>query len=578
MQTFLTFIHYKNKKLSIVEFSSEIHILDDANITIIFNGKLLNKEILAKELALKKDESSIVETISKAYEKWNILFLEKLEGSFSLLIYDKHTHKLHITKDKIAAYPLYFTQTKESIIVGTHLRKFNKVNKFKLIINPSALANYLQFGFVLQPASIFKNCYKVQAGEYITFDLDTKKHTKNSYWKLESCYEEHKTKENEVAILKTADHLLQESIEQSSKNSNYGLSLSGGYDSSTLTAIAQAQSEKKVNTFSIGFHENKINEAPYAKAIASHLGTNHHEHYFTAKDALRLIPKMCKTYDEPFADHAASPTMLTAELLKANNIDNLLAGDGGDEVFATAEDVHLFERLQNTPKLFKNLIRLPLSYLPSSKIYKLQQILLANSIPQMIQARNTLFLEQELKGHIKGYMEPIQTSFDEISFRGSAQAVDEIIGTYFKTTMADGELVKSYASMNTMNINLSIPFLHSTLVNYMATVPSSIKIKNGTKKYLLKEIAHKYIPQKLIDRPKSGFDIPFASWMRNELKDILYFQINKERLDKDNIFYTSSIINIRNQFYAGNDSYKYKLWRIFIFQLWYENFAGTLKK
>ena len=202
------------------------------------------------------------------------------------------------------------------------------------------------------------------------------------------------------------------------------------------------------------------------------------------------------------------------------------------------------------------------------------QILSAKDIPQMILARNTLFLEQELKSQIKEYVQPISTSFDEIEFNGYSECVDQIIGTYFKTSMIDGELVKSYSAMNSNDIRLSVPFLESGLIDYMAQIPSSIKIKDGIKKYILKEISYKYIPKELIERPKCGFDIPFSSWMKNELKDILFAQVNEERLTKDNIFYTSSILNIRDQFYAGNDIYKYKLWRIFIFQLWYEKIKG----
>ena len=575
MQTFLVSLHHKEKKLSLVKNSQEIQVIDNESIYLLFNGTLTN-------------HTNSIEFLVKSYQEKGIACLKELEGTFSLIIYDKEKQMLYIAKDKIGTLPLYFTQTDESFIVGTHLRDFSQL--IDLQINPNSLANYLQFGFVLQPNSIFKNCYKVQSGEYISFDLEQINHTRHTYWKLESCYDEQKHTSSEKETINTSHELLQKSVEQNSKNHYYGVSLSGGYDSSTLAAIAQNQSDKKIDTFTIGFHENKINEAPFAKEIAKHLGTNHHEHYFTSKDALELIPKIGEVFDEPFADHASSPTLLTSQLLKENKIENLLAGDGGDEVFATADDVHTFERLQKTPKLLKQLIAQPLKHLPVDKIpylkhynnfpkkyNKFMEILLAKNIPEMIGRRNTLFLEQELQEHIKEYTQPLKTSFQNIDFQGSAEAVDEIIGTYFKTTMVDGELVKSYTTMNHNNIKLSTPYLNTQLIDYLAKVPSSIKIKNGTKKHILKEIAYQYIPKNLIERPKCGFDIPFGTWMRNELKDILHNQVNKERLDKDNIFYTSSILNIRDQFYAGNDTYKYKLWRIFIFQLWYENFSTNYK-
>jgi len=575
MQTFLASLQYKEQKFSLVKKSKELKIIDNESIYLLFNGTLRN-------------HINTIELLYKSYQKKGISCLKELEGTFSLFIHDKAKKELFIAKDKIGTQPLYFTQTNENFIFGTHLRDFSQL--IDLQIDPNSLANYLQFGFVLQPNSIFKNCYKVQSGEYISFNLQQTNYSRHNYWKLESCYDAKKHTTNEKEIINTSHELLQKSVEQNSKNTNCGFSLSGGYDSSTLVAIAQKQSDKKIDTFTIGFHESKINEAPFAKELAKHLGTNHHEHYFTSKDALELIPKICEVYDEPFADHAASPTMLTSQLLKENGIENLIAGDGGDEVFATADDVHTFEQLQKTPQLIKQLIAQPLKHLPMEKIpylkhynnfpkkyNKFMEILLAKNIPEMIGTRNTLFLEKELQTHIKGYTQPLETSFQNIDFQGSSESVDEIIGTYFKTTMVDGELVKSYTTMNHNNIKLSIPYLDTKLVDYLAKVPSSIKIKNGIKKYILKEIAYQYIPKNLIERPKCGFDIPFGSWMKNELKEILYTQINKKRLDKDNLFYTSSILNIRNQFYAGNDSYKYKLWRIFIFQLWYENFSSNHK-
>ncbi|CAA6799284.1 MAG: Asparagine synthetase [glutamine-hydrolyzing] (EC [uncultured Sulfurovum sp.] len=578
MQTFLATINYKTQELLLLNKSKNINIIDNEKFYLLFNGTLFN--------SINK-----IELLAKAYEEKGITFLQELEGSFSLIIYDKEKKQLFIAKDKIGIQPLYYSQGHESFVFGTHLQDFDNTEEIQLTINPNSLANYLQFGFVLQPNTIFKDCYKVQSGEYILCDINTTSYSSHNYWKLESCYNQEKHISNEKETLYTAHELLKSSIAQNTRNTQYGVALSGGYDSSTLVAIAQAQSNTKINTFTIGFHHNEMNEAPYAKEVAKHLGTNHNEHYFTAKDALELIPKICEVYDEPFADHASSPTMLTAQLLKKNNIDNLIAGDGGDEVFATAADVHTFERLKKVPYLLKQFIAQPLKKVPIDKIpylknhnnfpnkyNKLMKILLAKNIPQMIQARNTLFLEKELHLHIKDYNKPILTSFDKINFQGSAESVDEIIGTYFKTTMVDGELIKSYASMNHQNIKLSTPYLNTELVDYMAKVPSSIKIKNGTKKYLLKEIAYQYIPKELIERPKCGFNIPFGSWMKNELKEILYSQINKERLDKDNIFYTASILNIRNQFYAGNDAYKYKLWRIFIFQLWYEHFTSKKSK
>ena len=588
MKKFLINIKKETKNINIIEESNEVKTLNNNKLFLLFLGEISNRKKLLTLLSINDTNILDINLLLVCYQKWGISLLKQLKGSFSLVVHDKDNNKLYVAKDKIGIQSLYFTTMNNAITIGSHVKSFQKIKGLALDINPNSLGNYLQFGYILQPQTIFKECYKVQSGEYISFDLNTHHQQKTKYWTLGSVYKEEKTTQDETTILNKAHNLLQEAVEESTRDSTYALSLSGGYDSSTLAAISQKQSAKKVDTFTIGFQENKINEAPHAKAIAAHLGTNHHEHYFTAKDAEELIPKMCTVYDEPFADHASAPTMLTAEILKKHKITNLIAGDGGDEVFATAEDVDFFGRIDNTPTFLKKILALPLESIPMGKVPflknynnlpkkldKLKNVLKAKNISEMIQARNTLFLEQELKTHIKGYTQALQTSFDTIEFGKHAQTVDEIIGTYFITTMTDGELVKSYASMNKQDIKLSTPFLNTNLINYMAKVPASIKIKNGVKKHLLKEISHLYLPKQLMDRPKCGFSIPLSSWMRNELKDILHSQINNKRLDKDNIFYTASIINIRNQFYAGNEAYKYKLWRIFIFQLWYENFTHS---
>ncbi len=580
MKKFLAYIDKSSKELIIKDEVSNFSYFNDETLQILFIGQLLYKQHLKDELF-----------IAESYLKLGINFLKYLEGSFSLLIYDKEKEKIFIAKDKVGLCPLYFMDNNQQFICGTHLRDFQSIQGLKLEIDPNILGSYLQFGFVLQPNSIFKNCYKIQAGEYLCFNVKNSTYSTHNYWRLESCYTKAKIKESEKSIKNHAHQLLQESIEKNSLNKDFGVSLSGGYDSATIASICQAQSSEKIDTFTIGFHENKINEAPYAKAVAKHLGTRHHEHYFLAKDALELIPKMCKVYDEPFADHASSPTMLTSQLLKAQNKTTLVAGDGGDEVFATAEDVERLSLLKNTPLYLKYLLAKPLALLPIKKIpylkdynnlpkkqSKLIQILLAKNIPEIIYNRNTLFLEKELQRNIKGYNQQVKTSFDTIDFQGSSEIVDEIIGTYFKTTMIDGELVKSYGAMNYQDISLCTPYLNAKLIDYMSRVPSDIKIKNGIKKYLLKEIAYEYIPKELIERPKCGFDIPFGQWMKNELKELVFTQVSQARLDKENLFYTSSILNIRDQFYAGNDAYKYKLWRVFIFQLWYENFLKTTPK
>ncbi|MBU1667974.1 hypothetical protein KKC13_06105 [bacterium] len=610
MQNFFGFIDYKKTDFSIdnsttkqttvfyqhhnhynfflsYTMHSETHSLNEEKLFLLLNGSINNQPSLCTELNIQAP-LPLLELLKASYLQWGITFIKKLEGTFSLILFDKEQDQLTLAKDKIGILPINFYHSDEIILFGSRLSDFKQAPGFTPQISPEGLSIYLQFGCIIQPNSIFKGCYKVKSGQANHFDLQKKEYFSTVHWSLESCYQEKKIFPHESKIITQAEQLLHNSIHKlRPKNEKIAVSLSGGYDSSTIAALLQEQQSSKVATFTIGFDHAPINEAPHAKAIAKHLGTQHHEHYFTAKNALEIIPKLSKIYDEPFADHAASPTLLTNELIKSEGIKNLFVGDGGDEVFATADDVHFFERIRNVPYGLRSFLLNPLKKIPMdaipylkdkynlpTKCAKLLQILSAKNIPEMTEARNILFREKELQALIIEYHHPQKTTFNEIEFKGFNETVDEIIGTYFKTSMIDGELVKSYSASNHHNIAIKTPFLDEQLIAYMAKVPSSIKIKEGIKKYVLKEIAHKYMPKNLLNRPKSGFNIPFSSWMKNELKELLFEQINEERLNKDKLFYTSSILEIRDKFYDGNELYKYKLWRIFLFQLWYENFKG----
>jgi asparagine synthase (glutamine-hydrolysing) len=609
MQNFFGFIDYnknnpnldnnhKNKRTHYHEYENynillsytkhkESDSLDNKDILLLFNGELSNSSFLLSKLNITNKKLSVIELINIAYLTWGKKLLIYLEGNFSLIIFDKKNEYLILSKDKIGIIPLSYYFSKELIIFGSRVSDFKNAPNFTATVNINSVANYLQFGSIIQPNTILKNCYKVKSGTSSNFDLRQKEYFNTSNWSLESEYIDKKVLFDESKIITDAENLLISAIKKSKIDTNpISLSLSGGYDSSTIAALLK-KSDYNLETFTIGFEDDNINEAPHAKAIANHLGTKHHEHYFTATDAINIIPKLSQIYDEPFADHAAAPTLLTTEMIRTEGIENLFVGDGGDEVFATADDVHFFDRILSLPYELRKTITAPLKminidslpYLRDinnlpTKYEKLLNILSAKNIPQMTKSKNILFREKELQSLVKGYKQPIHTTFDEIDFNGYNETVDEIIGVYFKTTMIDGELVKSYSASNYNNISIHTPFLDDQLISYMAKVPSSIKIKDGIKKYVLKEIAHKYIPKELLDRPKSGFDIPFSSWMRKELKDMIYAQINNKRLKEDNIFNSYDIIKIRDDFYNGNDNYKYKLWRIFLFQLWYENFKG----
>ncbi len=561
-------------------FSEKKFLLD--RYFVNFNGNLYNKNSLCKNIDLKECNTKIF--IASLFEKYQSDMFQMLKGIYSISIYDKESKKLFLARDRVGLKSFYIYFKDNSLLFGNSLQDFYKDKSFEKKIDKNGLALYLSYGYVLQPYTIFENTHKIKSGHFIEFDIKSKSFFQHPYWKLESCYNDKKPIINEKDVLSKAEELLYKSISKRLEpTASLASSLSGGYDSSIVAALLSKQNEKKLNTFTIGFHQEKINEAKYAKEIASHLGTDHHEHYFSDEDAINIVPKLSDVYDEPFADYGATPTVLMSMLVKEAGFDTLFVGDGGDEVFATADDVAKFDKILNIPYSGKmalytmmnaiNPLKIP--YIKSyqnlpTKYYKFLQILKSKTVADMVKAKPILFFDKEIELLLKKDDIDFKTVFDEIDFPSNAETVDQVIGCYFKTTMVDAELVKSFQATRYSNITIKEPLLDKELINFMAKVPSEIKIKDGIKKYILKEIAHKHIPKSLLDRPKSGFDIPFSLWLKGPLKELLYTHINEKRLEEDNLFDTTMILDIRDKFYNGNESYKYKLWTIFLFQLWYE--------
>lgn len=575
-----------DKIFEYVDFSNNnpmmTHVNKQEHVVVNFYGSLYNEKALQDAFGLSDDSDSVA-LITAGYKMLETKLFEKLDGVYSITIYDTKKKMLYLVKDRAGIQPLYFYDHANTLIFGSSLKDFYTVPSFRRKIDKNALALYLSYGYILQPYTIFEDTRKVKSGHFIAYDMQTQSWIEEAYWSLESCYEQEKAPILEPKALETIEQILYKSIDKRiDLNKNIASSLSGGYDSSITAALLSQRSAQKIDTFTIGFNQQDINEAHHAKKIAAYLGSNHHEHYFNDQDAIDIVPKLCEVYDEPFADYGATPTVLMGMIVKKSGFDTLFVGDGGDEVFATADDVKQFDHLLKTPRIFKNgIYHLLNSFNPikipilknyqnfPTKYYKFLQLLKAQKISEMVKTKPVLFYQDEIKILLKDEKTKFYTTFDEIAFPKFAETVDQVIGSYFKTSMVDAELVKSFQATSYANISIKEPLLDLELIQFMARVPGDLKIKDGTKKYLLKQIAHQYIPKELLDRPKSGFDIPFSIWLNGPLKALLFEHINEKRLKEDGFFDSDSVLMIRDAFYAGNEGYKYKLWTLFLFQLWY---------
>ncbi len=554
----------------------------DGAVFVQFDGTLYNRKAIALELGADP-ELSCESLISEGFCRWGTALFAKLDGRFALALFERTTQKLYLVKDRIASHTLYYGCVHGGgIVFADSIEAILESGYFCRKVSAEGLSCYFSFGFVIQPNTIYENIYKVKAGAYLCYDLSTQTMPQHYYWKLDRCYTRPKTTASEEEVVAEAHRLLIDSVRKRIGTSkSTGLLLSGGYDSCTLAAILQHETDADIRSYTIGFEEAGLNEAPYAKGVADYLQMKHTQYCFRDSDALRIVPELAKRYEEPFSDEGAVPTLLLSQMIARDQIDTIFCGDGGDEVFATADNLRFFANLLYSPLFMKrqiarmlrhvdfmNVSDLEVRYNFSTRLYKLKHYLHAEDIPQMVRTKMTLFQPSEI-ARLCGVYRPFETPIDELSFGAYAEVADKITGTYFFPFMSDGELVKTYGAFLGTGIAVREPYLDDDLVAYMATVPQEIKIKKGLKKSILKQIAHTYIPKALLDRPKHGFTIPSSRWMRGVLKPLLLDLLSEASLAKDETLDTAYVIGLRDRFLSGDTRSKYKLWSILIYRLWY---------
>ncbi len=567
--------------------NSKNNIHKSKNFITLFYGELFNKHTLLS-LLKNGDTATNASIISQLFEKYTHKCFKLIEGNFSILIYEKKKKNIYAAVDITGSRPLYYSSAGNLFLASNSLKNILLTKVIKKEIDPDSLALYFKYGFILRPKCIYKKCKKVPAGFFFVHNLQTNKVLTSSYWSLTECYNNPKTDSTEEKITENAKKLLINSIKKRvPKNGTIGAFLSGGYDSATICALLKKELDIPLQTFTIGFEKESINEAAFAKKVATYLGVKHTEYYFKDSDAKKIILSLSDIYEQPFADYGASPTIMLAQIAKQEGVSTLFGGDGGDEIFATADDAETIEKIMSTPHILKNSLfyimnNIPLSMIKNIKYYnpsitryeKFLSLLRAKDIAQIIKLRMTLFTDNALSQLLDINFSKTQKNFEDIKFGRYAQTIDQITGVYFKTFLNDAEIIKSANALEFYDISMKSPFLDKDLITYMATVPAHIKIKNKTRKNILKNITHSYIPKELMDRPKMGFDIPFEKWLRYELYDLMMDLTTEKCIKQGGILNHKEVTNIKERFLNGDERYKYKLWTIFIFQLWHNRNFG----
>jgi asparagine synthase (glutamine-hydrolysing) len=367
--------------------------------------------------------------------------------------------------------------------------------------------------------------------------------------------------------------------------------LSGGFDSSCVTAILQSERTEKLKTFTIGVPDIGLNEAPYAKDIAAHLGTDHHEFECTEKQVFEHIHDLPFYYDEPFADSSAIPTTLVSKMAR-EHVTVALSADGGDEIFAGYNRYDYLlrygQKLNKIPGFVRNSIAGTMNIIPSGKIpvlrnkynfhnryEKLKQVLKNPSNREIMLSLSQQFTNKQMQQIMEHDPKQLETMYlsDQLNMEsnsalGYMQAID------FETYLLDDIMQKVDRATMTVSLEGREPMLDHRILEYVASLPDSYKYHNGIKKRMLRDIVYDYVPQSLLDRPKMGFAIPIAAWLQKELKDLVYDHINEKTINEQGLFEWSEIKGILDAFYGGKKEYDMKLWYVLMFQMWYAKWMG----
>ncbi|WP_119564789.1 asparagine synthase (glutamine-hydrolyzing) [Vibrio cholerae] len=576
-----------HRRLSILDLSNHGHQPMSFNhLTMIYNGEVYNFKEIRVELekhGYRFESHSDTEVILKAYHKWGIEAVHRFNGMFAMAILDSQAQTITLIRDRAGVKPLYWYQKDGLLMFASELKSFHEYPAFVKELNHDGLALFLQYGYIPQPHTIFNHTHKLQAGHALTFNIKNTTLKIDKYWDVIDCYNQPKLDISEHEAMNETERLLKSACEyRMVADVPVGMFLSGGYDSSAVTALLQSERTEKLKTFSIGFHEPKYNEAHHAKKVAEHLGTDHTEYYCTQKDALAILPKLPEIWDEPFGDASAIPTTLVSQLAR-KDVTVSLSADGGDEIFAGYDKYTSIEnkkrKFSQIPSVLYPFIKTGLN---SGAVHATAKKLGMYNADVRLK-RFSLMLDQNEKGLLKigsqtftdidldillvNKYNKVKTEFDvEIT----QNWLDNILAIDYKTYQLDDILTKVDRATMSVGLEGREPLLDVNIIDFVARLDPNMKIKNGSKKHLLKEITHKYIPKDIMDRPKMGFGVPIFDWFKSELKEYVLFYLSNDRIEKAGIFNTFYVATLRDKYLAGADINVNQIWFLLMFEMWRE--------
>jgi asparagine synthase (glutamine-hydrolysing) len=587
------FVFFGHRRLSIIDLEGGHQPLsnEDGTIWVLFNGEIYNFQGLKNHLEGKGHRfqtHSDTEVIAHGYEEWGEKCFERFNGMFAVALWDGKKKRLLLARDRFGKKPLYYCLFNETLLFASELKAIMAYPSFSKEIDPLSFMKYLFFEFIPAPHTIFRHARKLPAASILLWD--GKRAETKEYW---SPFQKIETVRSEEEAQERFMDLLKQSVKRRLiSDVPLGVFLSGGIDSSTVTALAQREIAGKVKTFSIRFQDPSFDESRYASLASHHLGTDHNEKEITPEDLLKIVPNLPMILDEPMADASIIPTYLLSQFTR-EQVTVALGGDGCDELLAGYPTylahrmaIHYERFLKPLHPLLTRLGNLlPVSDDNISFDFKVKKFLSGIGYPDTI--RNYVWLgsfsfpdlEESLSSTIRPQFDQ-KRLIEEISLYEKGFPLQDRMTLLqyldLKLYFQESILVKVDRASMASSLEVRAPFLDHELVEFVMGLPSNLKLKGFTSKYLLKKAVRNILPVEILQRKKKGFGVPIAKWIKGPLKELFMDLLSPNRIQREG-FLDPHYVEVLLQDHLKNrrDNRK-QLWTLLIWQLWVDRYHPTL--
>ena len=590
------------RRLSIIDTSAAGHQpmhSASGRYTLVYNGEVYNFESIRAELQESGNASSWrghsdTEVMLAAIEAWGLdAAVQRFVGMFAIALWDSRERRLHLIRDRMGVKPLYYTPAANALLFGSELKAMTVAEEFPHAINRDAVALYMRYGYVPAPYTIYENVWKVRPGTNVTIDAQGAR-SEREYWSLRDVITQasaDRFKGSDDEAIEELHRVAAESVKlRMISDVPLGVFLSGGVDSSLVASLMQAESSAPVKTFTIGFSEQEYDEAPYAAAVARHLGTDHTELYVTPSDAMDVIPMLPDLYDEPFADSSQIPTYLVSRLAR-QKVTVSLSGDGGDELFGGYHRYFLGRKLWDRVALMPKLARPVASAALRAVSVGTWNTLLSprrRFVPRLLRREragerihklaramvspNPDWLYHEIVTQWVDVVEGAHELPLGITTPDSWPRIDDYTERmmYFDqiSYLPDDILVKVDRASMAVSLEAREPLLDHRLIELAWRLPLGLKLRHGKGKWILKQLLSRYVPDSLIERPKMGFGMPVDHWLRGPLRDWAESLLGERRLRQEGFFRVDAVRAKWEDHAAGVGEWQQYVWTVLMFQAW----------